>query len=149
MSRGKLAVTTVLAVALCMAMVIGAAACGKEVTVASSDEVGNTLASNITTTSEEQSTSDEAVVDPALVGKWAETGGDYPSGSVVEFTADGRMLEDEPGTGVREITYETEGGMIALGGMGTALPPAHYSIDGDTLTIEYSDGVTEVYTRVK
>lgn len=141
--------TTLFAVALFLAIVIGAAACETEVTVASSDEVDTTAASNATSTSEEQSSSDAAVVDPALLGKWAETGGDYPSGRVVEFTADGRMLEDEMGTGAKEITYETEGGMITLSGMGVVSPPARYSIDGDTLTIEYSDGVTEVYTRVK
>ena len=123
----RLAGTVVLALALCLALVPGLAACGGDDAGDSTVEVSTTEADVTATTVEET-----GAVDTALLGKWHSE----QTGETLEFTSDGKMvITADTGEGTVEFTYTVEGANVVYGLPGLEMITAPYSIDGDVLTI--------------
>jgi ABC-type glycerol-3-phosphate transport system substrate-binding protein len=119
--------TIVLTIVLGLVLVLGLGACGGDDAVAPADESTTAVTEVTPTTAGETGT----LVDEALVGTWEGEGGES-----IEFTADGRMLDNgqqpEPGM---EATYTADGSTIVIMVAGIEFASSAYSIDGDVLTM--------------
>ena len=123
--------TVVLALALCLALVMGLAACGGDDAAEATVEVSTTEADVTATTVEEA-----GAVDAALLGKWHSD----QTGETLEFTSDGKMvITSDTEEGTVEFTYTVEGANVVYGIPGLEMITAPYSIDGDVLTIVNPD----------
>jgi hypothetical protein len=127
----RVAGTAVLALALCLALVMGLAACGGDDAADATVEVSTTEADVTATTVEET-----GAVDAALLGKWHRE----QTGETLEFMSDGKMVvTSDTGGDTVEFTYTVEGANVVYGIPGVEMIIAPYSIDGDVLTIVNPD----------
>ena len=144
----RVAASTVLALALCLALVLGAIGCGDD-----KDDAGDTTTTSAGAGDGTSTTGGSGVdsqadgLDSALLGEWYCEELD----ETLEFTADGEMIWTEEGEESSPvITYSVDDGMIAVSIEATEdvryLP---YSIVGGVLTIEDSKQGSLTYTRVQ
>ena len=127
----RVAGPVVLALAVCLALVTGLAACGGDDTADVTVGVSTTEADVTATTVEET-----GAVDTALLGKWHSE----QTGETLEFTSDGKMvITSDTGGDTVEFTYTVEGANVVYGIPGLEMITAPYSIDGDVLTIVNPD----------
>ena len=138
----RVAGTVVLALALCLALVMGLAACGGDDAADAAVQVSTTEADVTATTVEEA-----GAVDTALLGKWHSE----QTSETLEFTSAGKMvITSDTGGNTVEFTYTVEGANVVYGLPGLEMITAPYSIDGDVLTIVNPDvGGPVTCNRVK
>ncbi len=123
--------TVVLALALCLALLMGLTACGGDDAADVAVEVSTTEADVTAATVEET-----GAVDTALLGKWHCE----QTGETLEFTSDGKMVvTSDTGGDTVEFTYTVEGTDVVYGIAGLEMITAPYTIDGDVLTIVNPD----------
>lgn len=144
----KVGGTIVLTVALCLAMVMGLAACGVE-----DDSSATTAEVTATVEGGTATTAAAATIDEALIGKWTITAEEAETdfGGTLEFTPEGKMIatSDDPAEETLEFTYSAQGGNLSVRMGGVEQPASTYTIKGDVLTITDVDtGDSESYTRV-
>jgi hypothetical protein len=145
----RVAGSIVLALALCVALVTGLAACGGDEATDSTVEVTTPdVESTDATVAVDETAGNEgtAAIDPALVGKWysaAET-------DTLEFTSDGLMSStDDAGVDSYQATYAADGSSFIFSREGSEDMSVVYSVDGDVLTLgDPAAGETLAYQRV-
>jgi hypothetical protein len=129
-----------LALALCLALAMGLAACGGDDATDTTVEVSTTEVDVTATTTGETVTSEDSTatseetgaVDTALLGKWHSE----QTGETLEFTSDGKMIiTSDTDEGTVEFNYSVEGANVVFGLPGVQMVTVPYSIDGDVLTI--------------
>ena len=142
----KAAVTAVLALVLCFALVVGVVGCGGE------DSVTATTAANGTATTDGAGTattggtagSSEGTGDSSLVGKWTSA----TLEETWQFAADGTMTITREGADPIPFTYRTEGDTLVLTVDGSTEEfSMGHSIDGDVLTVDDPELGATAYDR--
>ena len=133
----RVAGAVVLALALCLALVMGLAACGGDDATDTTVEVSTTEVERTDTTAEGTVTTQETgAVDTALLGKWHCE----QTGQTLEFTSEGKMIiTSDAEEGTVEFTYKVEGVNVVYGLPAVEMLTAPYSIHGDVLTIVNPD----------
>jgi hypothetical protein len=143
----KIAGSVVLALALCLGLVVGLAACGGDDATDGTGDATTTLVEDVAAvTAESRALGTAVAIDDALIGSWHSE----ETGETLQFTVDGALIitsDTEPGT--TEYGYGVVEGTVVISFDGAEGGTAGYSIDGDILTMDDPVGQPVTYDRVQ